>query len=102
VEFESKPEEPQQQQQQQQQQAGRPPQPRVSSSWAAAANALKAQLGSPWQQMLFFSADPLGVREASRLGMAAAKVPVAIGLDVPSLRAGLQVYESKLEADRGY
>ncbi|KAF6255271.1 hypothetical protein COO60DRAFT_1536282 [Scenedesmus sp. NREL 46B-D3] len=98
VEFASD-EQQQQQQQLQQQPPGRP---RVSSSWASAANTLKAQLGSPWQQMLFFSADPLGVREASRLGMAAVKVSVTTGLDVSSLRAGLQVYGSKLESDRGY
>ncbi|WIA40730.1 hypothetical protein OEZ86_004419 [Tetradesmus obliquus] len=90
VEFEDDTQQQPPQQQQQQQQPGRPAQPRVSSAWAAAAASLKSQLGCPWQQMLFFSADPLGVREASRLGMAATKVPVATGLDVGSLRAGLQ------------
>jgi hypothetical protein len=31
-----------------------------------------------------------------------AQVPFATGLDVASLKAGLQAHESKLKADRGY
>jgi hypothetical protein len=107
---------PQQQQQQQEQEADSPPpqqqpsrqqqpQPGVDgAAWKAAAAALKAQTGVPWQQMLLFA--PAGAAEvtrmASRLGMCAVKLNAAAGLSVDALRSGLDAYAAKLEADRGY
>lgn len=93
------------QQQQEQRQQGQRPAPSAnssSSSWSEAANQLKAKVGAPWSQMLFFSSDPLAIRQANRLGMASMKVPVTTGLTVDSLRSGLDVFNSKIESDRGY
>jgi hypothetical protein len=85
-----------QEEQQQQRQHG------VPASWTAAASALKAKLGAPWQRMLLFSADPAAVRTAQRLGMASLQVPPGSGLTERELQAGLQAYVDKLESDRGY
>jgi len=88
----------QQQEQQQQQQAD------TNSSWMAAAGAVKAATGVPWQQMLMFCPFETlaAARMANKLGMACVRVPAATGLDVSSLRSGLELYRSKLESDRGY
>eukprot|EP00775_Hariotina_reticulata_P002638 gene2638-2939_t len=85
-----------QEQPQQQQRRG------VPASWSAAASSLKTKLGTPWQHMLFFSADPTAVRTAQRLGMASVGVPADKGLTEKELQAGLQAYTDKLEGDRGY
>lgn len=69
-----------------------------------AAATLKAQTGVAWQQMLMFcpAAAVDAARLANKLGIACMRVPAAGGLDVGSLRSGLELYSSKLESDRGY